>query len=155
MMAQGGGIAHPTAMIRRDVLVKAGGYRAQYEHSEDLDLWLRLAEQGRLANLPQALFKYRRHVQSICGSRHAEQIRLNKELLREAYKRRGLSIVRLPVAPGQQRDFSAADQHRVMAWLALRARNVRTARKHALITLRRAPFSLSSWRVLACAIRGH
>jgi hypothetical protein len=32
---------------------------------------------------------------------------------------------------------------------------VKTARKHALATLRHEPFSKRSWRMLACALRGY
>ena len=38
-----------------------GGYRSQLIAAEDLDLWLRLAERGKLANLPEALLFYRLH----------------------------------------------------------------------------------------------
>lgn len=52
-------IAHPTVMMRRDAIEAAGGYREAYWRAEDYDLWLRLAERGRLANLPEPLIEYR------------------------------------------------------------------------------------------------
>lgn len=52
---------HPAAMFRRSELVKIGGYRSVFRHAEDFDLWLRLAERGRLANLPEILLRYRVH----------------------------------------------------------------------------------------------
>jgi glycosyltransferase involved in cell wall biosynthesis len=52
-------IAHPTVMMRRDAVVAAGGYREAYLRAEDYDLWLRLAERGKLANLPEPLIEYR------------------------------------------------------------------------------------------------
>ncbi|HVE16061.1 MAG TPA: glycosyltransferase, partial [Chthoniobacterales bacterium] len=42
---------HPSVMMRRHALESVGGYRPEFEPAEDLDLWLRLAEIGRLANL--------------------------------------------------------------------------------------------------------
>src|SRR5205823_1122823 len=48
----GWAIVHPTVMMRRDVLMKVGGYREDLMVSEDLDLFLRLAEVGKLENLP-------------------------------------------------------------------------------------------------------
>jgi GT2 family glycosyltransferase len=52
--------AHPTVIMRRDVLSAAGGYDPQC-FGEDVDLWVRLAERTRFANLPEALVRYRRH----------------------------------------------------------------------------------------------
>ena len=79
-------IAHPTVMMRRAALEDVGGYRRAYQRAEDYDLWLRLAERGRLANLPEALLEYRlsgsfrpdlfsRQVASEMASRAAARIR--------------------------------------------------------------------------------
>ena len=54
-------LAHPTAMARRDAILSVGGYRGQFEHAEDYDLWLRMAERYSLANLPDRLLRYRHH----------------------------------------------------------------------------------------------
>jgi glycosyltransferase involved in cell wall biosynthesis len=42
-------LGHPSVMMRRDAVVAAGGYDPAFEPAEDFDLWLRLAEHGRLA----------------------------------------------------------------------------------------------------------
>ena len=55
----GWAIVHPAAMMMRDQVMALGGYRVQMEPSEDLDLFLRLAERGRIANLPDVLLHYR------------------------------------------------------------------------------------------------
>jgi hypothetical protein len=52
---------HPTVTMRRDVLCDTGGYRAAFVNAEDYDLWLRLAERHRFANLPDAVLRYRVH----------------------------------------------------------------------------------------------
>lgn len=55
-------VAHPTVMMRREAVVKAGGYRKLFSHCEDYDLWLRISELGYgIANLPQPLLNYRMH----------------------------------------------------------------------------------------------
>jgi len=41
------------------------------------------------------------------------------------------------------------------AWIALKNGNVSAARRHAVSLVRMAPFSLSSWRLMYCAIRGY
>ncbi len=54
-------VAHPSVMVRRGVLVEAGGYR-DMGWPEDHDLWLRLAAAGvRFARLPQVLVFQREH----------------------------------------------------------------------------------------------
>jgi glycosyltransferase involved in cell wall biosynthesis len=54
-------IAHPTVMFRRDVVINANGYNLEMLHCEDYDLWHRLSNKTRLANLPELLFKLRKH----------------------------------------------------------------------------------------------
>ena len=54
-------VAHPSAMVRREVLTEVGGYR-DAEWAEDHDLWLRLFEAGTIfAKLDQFLFFWREH----------------------------------------------------------------------------------------------
>ncbi len=54
-------VAHPSAMVRRDVLASAGGYR-DLGWPEDYDLWLRLFAAGvGFAKLDRALFFWREH----------------------------------------------------------------------------------------------
>ena len=52
-------MAHPTVVMRRAALEAVGGYRSAYLRAEDYDLWLRLAERGKLANLQEPLLEYR------------------------------------------------------------------------------------------------
>lgn len=61
-MEHGCPVAHPTVMMRREAVLKAGGYRKLFSHCEDYDLWLRISELGYgIANLPQPLLNYRMH----------------------------------------------------------------------------------------------
>jgi hypothetical protein len=46
-------LCHSAVMVRTDLVRAAGGYREAYVHAEDYDLWLRLSEQTRMANLPE------------------------------------------------------------------------------------------------------
>ncbi len=64
-------LCHPTILARTASVLGVGGYRPGYFPGEDIDLWLRLAEVGRLANLPEILVKYRQHLQSIGNTQHA------------------------------------------------------------------------------------
>ena len=53
-------LCHPSAMMRRDVVRDAGGYRRAFVHCEDYDLWLRLSRRTKLCSLPDRLLHYRR-----------------------------------------------------------------------------------------------
>ncbi len=139
-------------MMRRRAVEKIGGYREEYKWLEDLDLFLRLAEIGKLANLPDILLKYRLHFDSVCHTRFDVQGPLKAKLYEETRQRRGAGPgVELPVP----RSKPPSEVHRMWAWWALRAGNVSTARKHALKTVKNEPFSPESWRIVACAVRGH
>jgi hypothetical protein len=65
--------AHPTVVIRRDPFDHAGGYRDVFPHAEDYDLWLRLAELGRVANLQEPLLRYRVHPGQVTRRQIEEQ----------------------------------------------------------------------------------
>jgi glycosyltransferase involved in cell wall biosynthesis len=52
-------LCHSAIMVRRDLVLAAGGYRPAYVHAEDYDLWLRLSGVTKMANLPQRLLSYR------------------------------------------------------------------------------------------------
>ena len=90
LLHRGTGHFHPTTMIRAAALEAVGGYRKQYQWVEDHDLWLRLAQRGRLANLVDPVLCYRQHAESVCWRRASQQRQLMNTLLREAYAARGL-----------------------------------------------------------------
>ena len=52
-------IAHPSVMYRKSAIVRAGGYRSEYNGAEDYDLWLRLLNFGQIVNLNEELTLYR------------------------------------------------------------------------------------------------
>ena len=54
-LMRGPALVHPSIMIRRDALLAVGGYRNLA--IEDVDLYLRLAERGRIARVPEFLLK--------------------------------------------------------------------------------------------------
>jgi len=57
----GRSFAHPTVMIRKDLIRSAGGYKDHLPFVEDTELWLRLIEKTRFANLDRLLVTYRTH----------------------------------------------------------------------------------------------
>ncbi len=68
-------VAHPAVMIRKEALMKVGGYRAVVNNAEDYDLWLRISEIGySIANLPIPLLNYRMHGMNVSMIRREAQI---------------------------------------------------------------------------------
>lgn len=52
---------HPSAMFRREVALLVGGYDGSMDTLEDLHLWLRIAQQGKIENDSSRAIKYRIH----------------------------------------------------------------------------------------------
>lgn len=63
----------PSTMCRREAMRACGPYRPQYPNAEDYDLWSRIAQHGRLANLDQTLLNYRIHPRSMTSTTAAAQ----------------------------------------------------------------------------------
>jgi len=54
-------ICHSSVLSRASAVRAVGGHREAFRHASDYDLWLRLSERYRLANLPDPLVRYRVH----------------------------------------------------------------------------------------------
>ena len=149
----GWAIVHPAAMMRTESLRHLGGYREQFKTAQDLDLWLRLAEIGKLANLSEPLVKYRQHFESIAFTKSEDQWRCTAEIVADAYDRRGLT--RPTQWPFKKRmPIPAVEQLKRWAWAALKAGNPAIARRHATALMKKRPHAMDSWRVFYCALRG-
>ena len=64
---------HGATMFRRDAYVRAGGYRPQWRVSQDVDLWLRLAEVGDCVAYPMVGYEVQLDLHGISASRRVEQ----------------------------------------------------------------------------------
>jgi glycosyltransferase involved in cell wall biosynthesis len=149
-------LCHPSVMMRREVVLDLGKYDPSCQIAEDLDLWLRLAERGRLANLPEPLLKYRYHGSNKgsgadSASRNQDTIR---QIIVRARRRRGLP--EQPFSPPPLPPSTGPESHYALwAWQALGSGHVQTARKHARRLVLTAPYSIDSWRLLYCTLRGY
>jgi glycosyltransferase involved in cell wall biosynthesis len=92
LLARQTGMFHPTTLIRASALSAIGNYRLEHEWVEDHDLWLRLSQRGRLANLDDVVLCYRLHAKSICWQRAVTQRERMNRLLSEAYAVRDLPM---------------------------------------------------------------
>jgi glycosyltransferase involved in cell wall biosynthesis/tRNA A37 methylthiotransferase MiaB len=80
-------IVHGSAMIRKKILEKLGGYNEQFRYAQDYDLWIRISEYGRLCNLQEKLYYWRCHKKSISVSKKNDQLRFAAIARASALKR--------------------------------------------------------------------
>lgn len=144
----GESLLHGAVLVRRSALDAAGGYRSEFECAEDVDLFLRLAEHGRLANLPKVVLKYRLSPGSICARNSHRQRELVLRAVQEAHVRRGL-IFSPDRLPPPETDVPVCRQFTNIASAAALAGNRRTAIHYALQGIRSAPGSWRAWAVLS------
>lgn len=147
-------ICHPSVMLRADALNKTGGYSPRFSSAQDVDLFLRLAEVGELANLDAVLMDYRLHLSSVGHSRRLEQLQNAWSAGKAAAARRGVPFdVPKPESEGEAR--ANDDIWRMWGWRALGGGNVKTARHYARRAVQHNPFSRKNWWLVIIALRGY
>ena len=150
--SRGAVICHPSAMMRREAVLSAGGYRERFYTAEDLDLFLRLAERGELANLPEILLKYRLHPASVCHVQKPRQREAIEAAIAEARTRRGLTPA--PAPGGVSSPAVRPRSRRNWGWWALMSGHIATARKHALAGVAESPLSVATPGGSSSALEG-
>lgn len=88
-------ILQPAVTMRLKAVEAVGGYDERFEGNQDHDLFLKLAEEGRLANLPSTVLKYRRHGEQATAHQPGRNFagKYRKAIIRrEAYLRRDLPV---------------------------------------------------------------
>ncbi len=114
---------HGSTMFRRDAYLAAGGYRTAFRVAQDLDLWIRLVEEGRVASLPEVLYRADSSPGAISfNRRHLQQEATRLIAAARDCRRRGESekavldearrVTSQPARGGRQ---SAADYHYFIA----------------------------------------
>ena len=67
-------ISHTTVLFRRDLFLSLGGYRSQFQHAEDYDLFLRMGDNNVLDNHPEVLCQYRLHQKQVSARSISQQV---------------------------------------------------------------------------------
>ncbi|RCJ31870.1 filamentous hemagglutinin [Nostoc punctiforme NIES-2108] len=78
-------------LIRRSVYDRVGGINQSFPCAQDYDLCLRLSEVAQVRRIPEPLYLYRIHSQSISTTRRTEQMLWSKRAIAQALWRRGLA----------------------------------------------------------------
>ena len=157
---EGGGMRFPTTMMRRDAALAVGGFREPFRIGEDLDLFLRLGERGKLANLDQALYFYRHHLSSTSSQLGTQWLSYRDQILALADERRTVGTDKLQrgetVTIERDTRFSRkrqlASTFDDWARAALTNGDRRSARGHALAAVRVRPLEIRYWLTLAKAL---
>jgi glycosyltransferase involved in cell wall biosynthesis len=76
---------HGSTLLRKEAVDGVDGYRDEYGHSEDYDLWARLVRAGwSLAVVPEVLYGYREHRDAITRT-DPDRVRLRERLRDELW----------------------------------------------------------------------
>jgi len=143
----GGALIHPSVVFRRKALRVCGGYRAQYNFIEDLDLYVRLLRIGRLANLPNILLAYRQHPRSV-NHVIGDRSRQIAEIIAPLRQSRGLPVLAAEALPRSSFPTGVAACRRKWALDAAEGGNLAAAWANALLSVGANPFSVSNWGCL-------
>lgn len=145
-------ISHPAAMARLQPIRDLGGYQGDF--AEDLDLWLRLGEKGELANLQDAVLRYRLHSASVSERVGHRQRDAALVACQAAWRRRG---IRDGIFEGTSawRPESKATRYTFMlqyGWWAWNSRERATAQIYGLRALQARPFGVEGWKLLLVSL---
>lgn len=152
----GGAMRFPTTMMRRDAALKVGGFREPFRIGEDLDLFLRMSEIGKMSNLSEVIYLYRQHLTSSFFKLSSEWLQYRAQILELAKERRERGSDRLqrgePVTITTTNLFSSewivGSTYANWAKYALQNGNPSLALKYAKAAVFAKPTNLKFWRLL-------
>ena len=144
-------MCHPTVMMRREAVLGVGGYDPTMHNAEDLDLWLRMGEVGRLANLEEVVLDYRLHGQSETH-KNEEVVRAQaRAAVDRSCERRGLDRRCPPLGPIRVAS-SRFDCSLMYGWWGFGAGHRSAAVYHGMQAIRRKPWRPAGWKLLAYGV---
>lgn len=98
-LLSGNPFAHPTAMVRAELLDKYQlKYREDYVAAEDYLMWVKVSEVAKIHNLPEPLLKYRVHKSQLTATKTERQNKEKSETLSYLYDRIGFDSLRYSYA---------------------------------------------------------
>lgn len=147
---------HGSVMFRRAIYQLVGGYRPEFYFAQDSDLWLRLAEKGWLAYVPEVLYQYRVAPDSISGNLNPSKLAFSVSVHDcRALRSRGVSeepvlercrqFTRVDFKPSRQAE---AATHYFLG-RNLMATNAMSSCRYLLRCLACQPWHLRAWACLA------
>ena len=147
-------ICHPCAMFRKSAAEQVSGYDEQFRVAQDLDMWLRLGEVGKLANLPEVLLQFRMHESSVSETSRQRQRDAGKLACELAWKRRGITNGAFEASEQWRPGKDRLSQHLFAlryGWWAFNAAQRRTAMYYGAKAVLNQPHKSEGWRLLLAA----
>lgn len=146
-------MVHPTIMVRRSAMEAVGGYQVRHWPAEDLDLYLRLAEVGRLARLPEAVLQYRYHPGSVSEKHQQAQLERFREITAEAAARLGRPHEFVERPPWRPVDRAGRQRFALwFGWSGFNAGRRAMALEYAAKAIALGPLRREPWVLMACAL---
>jgi len=144
-------ICGSNATFRRDTALAIGGYDEDAVFVEDLDLWLRLATVGRLANLPQVISQVRFRDDSQSAIEQPRQVASAHRIANRARARLGIREEADEPPPYRPLPTRRSRQEFALGWAisAWRVGQRRTALAYALRALCIDPLGTPLWNGIA------
>jgi glycosyltransferase involved in cell wall biosynthesis len=150
----------PTVLMRKEAFVLAGGYRDAFAPAEDYDLWLRIIEHYKCANLPDVLLSYRIHPHQISLRKGKQQTlgilaAKNSAALRRAGQRDVFNLAP-QITPELLAENGLGESVQERAWMENARKWIRhlvlagekTAALHTAMELSRVPWAhVEAWQI--------
>ncbi|MEH7076602.1 glycosyltransferase family 2 protein [Neobacillus drentensis] len=76
-------LCHGTGFFSKQAYEKIGGYDPTFKIAYDYDLWTRMFEEGEIARVPEVLYSYRIHGNSLA---HSNKVETTNEILLSTFK---------------------------------------------------------------------
>ncbi|MDX8526226.1 glycosyltransferase [Mesorhizobium sp. MSK_1335] len=124
---------HPTVMFRTEAVQRAGGFRRAFTYAEDYDLWLRLSETGKLANMDGRLVKLRSHPGQV------SRVKKDQQKAAAALARQSALLRRSRAEPFDAGDQPAEAIEAFLAWRAATGVNISSLERRDIELLLRTP----------------
>jgi glycosyltransferase involved in cell wall biosynthesis len=154
-------ICGSNATFRRDAALAIGGYDPDAPFVEDLDLWLRLAAVGRLANLPEVISRVRFRDDSQSAVEQQRQVASARRIANRARARLGIREEADEPPPYRPLPTRRSRQEFALGWAisAWRIGERRTALRYAARAFASNPLGAPLWSLIArklarCAMAG-
>jgi len=81
-------VIHPTSLIKKEILLRVGGYDPKFSDTDDFELFDRLSDYGPILVIPEPLLLYRLHSQSVSMNKYF----IRDLLIKYVYTRRAAQI---------------------------------------------------------------
>ena len=143
-----GQLIHPTSMMRLDAVRRVGGLNEQWTYAQDYDLWLRLAEIGKLSNLRETVLNYRLHFSSVTFARRRSQCESVAGIAKSARARRGMPPLSSSIALESGDGWVGAtawDSRERWYRMAIRGQEFSTATRIVCQLIQERPLCVSPW----------